>query len=59
MRSAASYTETIEISGRETKEGLVGTYVRVHTTRPWDGRPQRCVTGPLPIEARRYLPASG
>ena len=54
--SGTPYTETIEISGRETKKGLIGTYLRVHTTR-WAGRPRRCVTGPLPIDARRYLPA--
>jgi hypothetical protein len=57
LHSAAPYTETIAISGRETKEAVIGTYVRVHTTRPWHGRPQRCVTGPLKIAARRYLTA--
>jgi len=55
-RSGAPYTETIEISGQETRKGLIGTYLRVHTTR-WAGRARRCVTGPLPIDARRYVPA--
>lgn len=55
--SGAPYAETIEISGRESEDAVVGTYVRIHVTRPYDGRPQRCVTGPLPIVARRYLPA--
>jgi hypothetical protein len=52
-----TYTETIVLSGRETEEAVTGAYLRVRTTRPWDGRPQRCATGPLPIYARRYLPA--
>jgi hypothetical protein len=56
-RSGAPYAETIAISGRETEGAVIGTYLRVRTTRPWDGRPRRCVTGPLPIDARRYLPA--
>jgi hypothetical protein len=58
-RSAASYTESIAVSGTETKEAVIGTYVRVHTTKPWDGPPRRCVTGPMKIAARRYLPAAG
>lgn len=57
--SGAPYIETIEVSGREAGDVVIGTYVRVHVTRPYDGRPQRCVTGPLPIVARRYLPARG
>jgi len=57
MPSGARYTETVVLSGRETKRAVIGTYKRVHTTRPKHGRPQRCVTGPLKIEARRYLPA--
>lgn len=53
----ASFTDVVTISGRVTKEAVVGAYTRVHTTKPWEGPPRRCVTGPLKIEARRYLPA--
>jgi hypothetical protein len=59
LSSGQPYTETVSISGRETEEAVVGTYVRVHTTTLTDGRPRRCVTGPLAFRATRYLPTTG
>jgi len=53
-RSGGRFEETIAIAGRVRGDAVVGTYRRVRTSEP-DG--ERCVTGPLPFRAVRYLPA--
>ncbi len=53
-RSGGRFKETIAIAGRVRRDAVVGTYLRVRTSEP-DG--ERCVTGPIPVRAIRYLPA--
>ena|GEM_PF-2957372 len=53
-RSGKRFEETIAIAGRVRRDAVLGTYRRVRTSEP-DG--DRCVTGPLPFRAVRYLPA--
>ena len=56
-RSGARYKETISLAGRVERDAVTGTYLRVRTTRPGLRSEQRCVTGPIPFRAVRYLPA--
>ncbi len=57
LRHGATYAETMTISGRVEAGAVTGTYKRVRTAKPKRGRARRCVTGPLPFSAVRYLPA--
>jgi hypothetical protein len=59
LRSGAHYREKISLAGSVTEDAVAGTYLRVRRTKP-EGKPvRRCVTGPLPFRAVRYLPPSG
>lgn len=58
-RSGTRHRETILLAGSVAGDVAVGTYRRVRTTRPRGKPPRRCVTGPLPFRAVRYLPAAG
>jgi hypothetical protein len=55
MRSGGRYKETVSLTGRVERDAVAGAYLRVRTANP--GRPaeQRCVTGPIPFRAARYL----
>jgi hypothetical protein len=53
-RSGTGYKETIALTGRVQRDAVTGTYIRVRTTKPGE---ERCVTGPVPFRAVRYLPA--
>ncbi|HEV2858349.1 MAG TPA: hypothetical protein VGW80_08110 [Solirubrobacterales bacterium] len=55
-RSGTRYEETISLSGRVQREAVTGSYLRVRTSKPSG---QRCVTGPIPFRAMRYMPARG
>ena len=55
-RSGGRYRETIAIAGRVRKDAVIGTYFRIRTSLSTG---QRCVTGPIPIRASRYLPQRG
>ncbi|HEX6781491.1 MAG TPA: hypothetical protein VF125_05605 [Solirubrobacterales bacterium] len=55
-RAGGRFKETIAITGRVRRDAVLGTYLRVRTSRP-DG--DRCVTGPIPLRAVRYLPERG
>jgi hypothetical protein len=58
-RSGAHYKEKISLIGSVEEDAVAGTYLRIRRTRP-KGKPvHRCVTGPLPFRAVRYLPPSG
>jgi len=52
-RAGERFKETIEIAGRVRKDAVVGTYLRVRSSEPGG---ERCVTGPVPVRAVRYLP---
>lgn len=58
-RSGAHYREWISLSGSVGPEAVTGTYLRVRTVKPRRKAKRRCVTGPLPFRAVRYLPAPG
>jgi hypothetical protein len=57
-RSGAAYRETSLLTGRVEEDAISGSYLRVRTT---GGRTpaERCVTGPIPFRALRYLPERG
>jgi len=55
----ARFKERISFSGTVAGDAVTGTYLRVRTVRPPHGAKHRCVTGPLPFRAIRYLPAGG
>lgn len=58
LRSGARYKEKISFAGNVAEDAVAGTYLRVRRTKP-KGKPvRRCVTGPLPFRAVRYLPAA-
>lgn len=59
-RSRTRYREAISLTGSVDQGSLVsGTYLRVRTVKPRRKATRRCVTGPLPFRAVRYLPAPG
>jgi hypothetical protein len=58
-RSGPAYTESATIAGQAEAGSVTGTYTRVRTTKPAHGPTRRCVTGPLPFGAVRYLPLAG
>jgi hypothetical protein len=56
-RSGAHYKEKISLTGSATEDAVAGTYLRIRRTKP-KGKPvRRCVNGPFPFRAARYLPA--
>ncbi|HET8955703.1 MAG TPA: hypothetical protein VFN18_08610 [Solirubrobacterales bacterium] len=55
----ARFKERISVSGTVAEDAVTGTYLRVRTVKPPHGAKHRCVTGPLPFRAVRYLPAGG
>ncbi|HEV2727288.1 MAG TPA: hypothetical protein VGV34_03285 [Solirubrobacterales bacterium] len=55
-RSGRRYKEVVSLAGRVERDAIAGAYRRVRTMKS-GGR--RCVTGPLPFRAVRYLPARG
>jgi len=55
----ARFKERISVNGTVAEDAVSGTYLRVRTVRPPHGAKHRCVTGPLPFRAVRYLPAGG
>lgn len=58
-RSGAHYKEKISFIGSASEDAVAGTYLRIRRTKP-KGKPvRRCLTGPLPFRAVRYLPTSG
>ncbi len=57
-RSGAHYKEKISLTGSVTEDGVTGAYLRIRRTKPRGKPVRRCVTGPLPFRAVRYLPAS-
>ncbi len=60
LRARGRFRETISLIGTVDREAVVtGTYLRVRTVKPRRRPARRCVTGPLPFRAVRYLPASG
>jgi hypothetical protein len=55
----ARFKERISFSGSVAEDAVTGTYLRVRTVRPPHKAKRRCVTGPLPFRAVRYLPPAG
>jgi hypothetical protein len=58
-RSGVPYRERILFSGTVDQGAAAGTYLRVRVIKPRRKPPRRCVSGPLPFRAIRYLPAAG
>lgn len=56
--SGIRYRETSLLSGRVEEGAVTGSYKRVRTVKPPNRPKRRCVTGPIPFRAVRYLPAS-
>jgi hypothetical protein len=59
MHRKTYYRERISFTGSVAEDAVTGTYLRVRTVKPPRKAKRRCVTGPLPIRAARYLPAGG
>jgi hypothetical protein len=57
--SGVRWWEKISLTGSVDQGTTAGTYLRVRTVKPRRKPARRCVTGPLPFRAVRYLPASG
>jgi hypothetical protein len=57
-RSGAHYKEKISFTGSVTEDAVTGAYLRIRRTKPRGQPVRRCVTGPLPFRAVRYLPPS-
>jgi hypothetical protein len=56
-RSGAHYKEKISLTGSATNDAVAGAYLRIRRTKT-KGKPvHRCVNGPFPFRATRYLPA--
>jgi hypothetical protein len=56
-RSGAHYKEKISLTGSATDDAVAGIYLRIRRTKI-EGKPvHRCVNGPFPFRAIRYLPA--
>jgi len=53
------FRERISFSGTVAEDAVIGSYLRVRTVKPPHKAKRRCVTGPLPFRAVRYLPPSG
>jgi hypothetical protein len=58
-RSGAHYKEKISLTGSVTEDAVTGAYLRIRRTKPKEKPVRRCVTGPLPFRAVRYLPTPG
>jgi hypothetical protein len=58
-RSGVPYREKVSLAGSVDQGAAVGTYLRVRVIKPRRKPARRCVTGPLPFRAVRYLPAAG
>jgi hypothetical protein len=58
-RSGVPYREIISLTGSVDQGAAAGAYSRVRVVKPRRKPPRRCVTGPLPFRAVRYLPAGG
>jgi hypothetical protein len=52
------YRERISFTGAVAEDAVTGAYLRVRTVKPPHRAKRRCVTGPLPFRAVRYLPPS-
>ncbi|HYH53847.1 MAG TPA: hypothetical protein VD761_06925 [Solirubrobacterales bacterium] len=52
------YRERISFTGSVAEDAVTGTYLRVRTVKPRRKAKRRCVTGPIPFRAVRYLPAA-
>jgi hypothetical protein len=52
------YREKISFTGTVAEDAVTGAYLRVRTVKPPHRAKRRCVTGPLPFRAARYLPAA-
>jgi hypothetical protein len=50
------FRERISLSGTTAEDAVTGTYLRVRTVKPPHKAKRRCITGPLPFRAVRYLP---
>jgi hypothetical protein len=59
MSSGTPFKEIVSLAARVKPEAVTGTYLRVRTTNPGRSSARRCVTGPIPFRAPRYLPALG
>lgn len=59
MHGKTRYRERISFTGSVAEDAVTGTYLRVRTVKPRRKAKRRCVTGPLPFRAARYLPAAG
>jgi len=53
------FRERISVSGTLAEDAVAGTYLRIRTVKPLHKAKRRCVTGPLPFRAVRYLPPAG
>jgi hypothetical protein len=58
-RAGARYRETISLIGSVDQGAATGTYLRVRVIKPRHKTARRCVNGPLPFRAVRYLRALG
>lgn len=58
LAGGGTFKETATIAGQAKSGGVAGSYTRVRKTTSGP-RPRRCVTGPVPFSAPRYLPAAG
>lgn len=56
-RSGRRFKEAISIAGRVEEDAITGSYRRVRTVKRGRKPAERCVTGPIPFRAVRYLPA--
>jgi hypothetical protein len=59
MHGETPYKERISFTGSVAEDAVTGTYLRVRTVKPQRKAKRRCVTGPIPFRAVRYLPAPG
>lgn len=50
------FRERISVAGTVAEDAVTGVYTRIRTVRPLHKAKRRCVTGPLPFRADRYLP---
>lgn len=55
-RTGAHYKERISFTGAVSEDAVTGAYLRIRRTKPRGKPVHRCVTGPLPFRAARYLP---
>lgn len=56
IHGKARFKERISVAGTVAEDAVTGTYTRVRTVRPLHKAKRRCVTGPQPFRAVRYLP---